>query len=88
MGEGLEKGLALIDELDASGELASYHLLHAARADLLRRLGRNQEAAGAYEKALELVTNSVEKTYLQTRLDSLAAAIHKKIQSPRFPKSF
>ena len=73
MGEGLEKGLALIDELDASGELASYHLLHAARADLLRRLGRNQEAAGAYEKALELVTNSVEKTYLQTRLDSLAA---------------
>ncbi len=47
MGEGLEKGLALIDELDASGELATYHLLHAARADLLRRLGRNQEAAGA-----------------------------------------
>ena len=78
MGDGLEKGLALIDELDASGELAHYHLLHAARADLLRRLGRNQEAAGAYEKALELVTNSVEKTYLQTRLDSLQERVARK----------
>lgn len=73
MGEGLERGLALIDELDASGELASYHLLHAARADLLRRLGRTVEAVAAYERALQLATNTVERTYLQSRLDSLSA---------------
>jgi RNA polymerase sigma-70 factor (ECF subfamily) len=72
MGEGLERGLAVMDQMDDAGELASYHLLHAARADLLRRLGRAREAAAAYEKALQLATNSVERTYLQTRLNSLS----------------
>ncbi|HZD96119.1 MAG TPA: RNA polymerase sigma factor [Candidatus Sulfotelmatobacter sp.] len=68
MSEGLEKGLAQIDELGASGRLEDYHLFHAARADILRRLGRKRESAEAYEAALKLVTNKVERDYLQERL--------------------
>ncbi len=71
LGEGLEGGLSLIDQLSASGELDGYHLLHAARADLLRRLGRVNDAAAAYRRALELVSNAVERDYLQRRLDAL-----------------
>ncbi len=71
LGHGLEKGLALIDVLDRSGELDQYHLLHAARADLLRRAGRAAEAAVAYRRALELTNNSVEREYLERRLDAL-----------------
>ena len=52
MADGLERGLALIEALDALGTLTHYHLLHAARADLLRRLGRFAEAATSYDKAL------------------------------------
>jgi RNA polymerase sigma-70 factor, ECF subfamily len=68
MGEGLERGLAQIDLVGASGQLEDYHLFHAARADILRRLGRNAEAAEAYAAALRLVTNQVEKDYLRNRL--------------------
>ncbi len=68
MASGYERGLALIDELGQSGELDGYHLYDAARADLLRRLGRNAEASSAYRAALELVTNQSERQYLERRL--------------------
>jgi RNA polymerase sigma-70 factor (ECF subfamily) len=61
----IEDGLALIDRLDGLDE---YHLLHAARADLLRRLDRRDEAATAYRRALELTENEVESRYLEQRL--------------------
>lgn len=68
MSDGLERGLALVDAIGSSGRLDEYHLLHAARADLLRRLGRRDEAAAAYGKALRLATNKVEQDYLRGRL--------------------
>jgi RNA polymerase sigma-70 factor (ECF subfamily) len=71
LGYGLEAGLRMIDELGTSGELGSYHLYHAARADILRRLGRLQEAAAAYRRALGFTTNAVERRYLRTRLAEL-----------------
>jgi RNA polymerase sigma-70 factor (ECF subfamily) len=58
--------LLLIDEL--AGDLAEYHLLHAARADLLRRLGSSAAAAESYERALALVTNESERRFLERRL--------------------
>jgi RNA polymerase sigma-70 factor (ECF subfamily) len=67
MGESLERGLAVIDGL----ELDEYYLFHAARADLLRRLGRRAEAAAAYERALGLATNRVEQNFLRKRLATL-----------------
>src|SRR5271170_6066530 len=71
MGESLERGLALIDGLGSSGELDSYHLYHAARADLLRRMGRNREARESYHRGLALTTNAVELRYLRRRLSEL-----------------
>jgi RNA polymerase sigma-70 factor (ECF subfamily) len=68
MAEGPAAGLALIDALAAHGELDAYHLLHAARADLLRREGRSGEAAGAYRRALELTANAAERRFLRRRL--------------------
>jgi RNA polymerase sigma-70 factor (ECF subfamily) len=68
MVRGPKSGLALIDKLGNSGDLADYHLLHAARADLLRRLGSLTEAAASYERAIELVTNESERRYLERRL--------------------
>jgi RNA polymerase sigma-70 factor, ECF subfamily len=65
---GLALGLALMDALEAKGELAGYHLLPAARADLLRRQGRWREAAEAYRQALALVANDPERRYLARRL--------------------
>jgi RNA polymerase sigma-70 factor (ECF subfamily) len=61
----IEDGLALVDRLDGLDE---YHLLHAARADLLRRLDRLDEAAAAYRRALELTGNEAESRYLERRL--------------------
>jgi RNA polymerase sigma-70 factor, ECF subfamily len=61
----VDEGLALLDEV---GGLDQYHLLHAARADLYRRLERRDEAAAAYRRALELTTNEAETRYLQRRL--------------------
>jgi RNA polymerase sigma-70 factor (ECF subfamily) len=73
MASGPEAGLALLDRLDADGTLASYHLLHAARADLLRRLGRLPEAAAAYERALALVGNPGDRAFLERRLAEVRA---------------
>jgi RNA polymerase sigma-70 factor (ECF subfamily) len=67
MARGPKPALSLIDELAASGELDDYHLLHAARADMLRRLGSNDEAAESYETALRLVTNDSERRFLERR---------------------
>ncbi len=64
MADGLEHGLALLDTIHLPG----YHLLPAARADLLRRLGRRAEAAEAYRQALALVTNEAERRFLERRL--------------------
>ena len=66
MAEGPEIALALIDLL--ASELNEYHLLHAARADLLRRIGSRREAAESYERSLQLVTNESERRFLERRL--------------------
>lgn len=68
MVDGPRTALKVIDALADSGDLDGYHLLHAARADLLRRLGSNAESAVDYERALELVTNESERRYLERRL--------------------
>jgi len=72
MANGPEAGLALVDALQASGALAGYHLLPATRADFLRRLGRNDEAAAAYRNARSLATTDAERRYLSRRLDEVA----------------
>ncbi len=69
--EGPAAGLALIDALVAKGELQDYHLIHAARADLLRRLGRRAEACAAYAKARDLARAEPEQRYLEKRLREL-----------------
>jgi RNA polymerase sigma-70 factor, ECF subfamily len=71
MSEGPGRGLALIDGLGAARELDRYHLFHAARADMLRRLGLADAAADAYRRALALMANSVERAYLERRLAGL-----------------
>lgn len=68
MASGPAAALALIDSLAARGELDDYHLLPAARADLLRRMGSRDEAAKSYEQALALVTNESERRFLERRL--------------------
>ncbi|MEK6302375.1 MAG: RNA polymerase sigma factor [Acidobacteriota bacterium] len=68
MADGIRSGLELIDDLTAAGDLEGYHLLHAARADLLRRVGSTVEAAKSYERALALVTNDSERRFLERRL--------------------
>jgi RNA polymerase sigma-70 factor (ECF subfamily) len=73
MSDGAEAGLRLLDSLSARGELSTYHLLPAARADLLRRLGRAGEAEIAYRSALALVTNSTERRFLERRLEDVSA---------------
>jgi RNA polymerase sigma-70 factor (ECF subfamily) len=70
MAEGPEHGLDAIDQIAG---LDGYHLLHSARADLLNRLGRAEEAAASYEKASELATNPVERSFLERRLRELGA---------------
>jgi RNA polymerase sigma-70 factor (ECF subfamily) len=69
MADGPNAGLALTDEL--ASELDGYHLFHSARADLLRRLDRPEEAARAYRRALELTTNQHERAFLERRLGEL-----------------
>jgi RNA polymerase sigma-70 factor (ECF subfamily) len=74
MADGPEPALRMIDSLAASGDLDEYHLLHAARADLLRRMGSMSEAAKSYRRALELVTNESERRFLERRLGEVTAA--------------
>jgi RNA polymerase sigma-70 factor (ECF subfamily) len=72
MVEGPEPALAIVDSLAATGDLEDYHLLHAARADLLRRAGAPAEAARSYARALSLATNNSERRFLERRLREVA----------------
>jgi RNA polymerase sigma-70 factor (ECF subfamily) len=74
MAKGPEQALQLIDSLVADGSLEDYHLLHAARADMLRRIGSSHEAAKSYSRALALVTNHSERRFLERRLREVQAA--------------
>lgn len=73
MAHGPEAGLRLLDALAGSDALHHYHLLHATRADLLRRAGRLPDAAAAYRQALQLCANRAEILYLQRRLAEVSA---------------
>jgi RNA polymerase sigma-70 factor (ECF subfamily) len=72
MRDGPAAGLALIDKILQRGDLEKYHLAHAARADMCRRLGRTREARAAYEQALSLAQQEPERRYLRRRLAELA----------------
>ena len=71
MRDGPDAGLALIDAILARGDLADYHLAHAARADLCRRLGRTAETRASYERALSLARQEPERRFLERRLAEL-----------------
>lgn len=71
MRDGAAAGLPLIDEILAEGTLAQYHLAHAAKADLCRRVGQNEDAKAAYRKALELARQEPERRFLEKRLREL-----------------
>ena len=71
MADGPAAALQIVEALSADGNLGEYHLLHATRADLLRRLGSNKDAADSYERALELVTNDSERRFLARRLEEV-----------------
>jgi RNA polymerase sigma-70 factor (ECF subfamily) len=73
MARSPQEGLALLDELDKRQELSEFHLLPAARADLLRRIGNTNQAADSYRKALSLATNDVEVRFLRRRLAEVEA---------------
>ncbi len=73
MADGPAAGLVLVEALGAEGSLDGYHLFHAARGDLLRRVGRRDEAAGAYRRAVELASNQTERTFLARRLADVRA---------------
>ena len=72
MRDGPAAGLALVDDILARGQLDAYHLAHAARADLLRRLGRTAEARAAYRRALELARQEPQRRFIEQRLRELA----------------
>jgi len=74
MVDGPSRGLLLVDALEVRGQLGRYHLLHAARADLLRRLGRREEASAAYQSALALARAEPERRFLQGRIGELRSA--------------
>lgn len=73
MRDGPARGLKVIDELATDPRLAGHHLLYSAQADLLRRLGRKEEAAAAYERALSMPQNLPERRYLERRLAEVTA---------------
>ena len=73
MRDGPDTGLALIDAILARGELQDYHLAHAARADLCRRLRRFAEARASYQRAMALARQEPERRFLERRLDELPA---------------
>src|SRR6185369_13607392 len=68
MADSVAAGLRLIEEIGEAGKLDHYYLFHAARADLLRRLNRLDEAQAAYQRALSLTTNQTEQSYIRRRL--------------------
>ena len=74
MAEGPARGLELLDCFRLEHALAHYHLYHAARADLLRRAGRLEEARAEYQRALDLCQNAIERRFLLRRLRELAGA--------------
>ena len=71
MRDGPEAGLALIDAILVRGDLVDYHLAHAARGDLCRRIGRTSEAITSYKRALELATQEPERRFIERRLEEL-----------------
>ena len=73
MAEGPRPALEIIDALAAGHGLEDYHLLHAARADLLRRMGKREDAATSYERALALVANESERRFLERRLREVSS---------------
>jgi RNA polymerase sigma-70 factor, ECF subfamily len=73
MVRGPEAALALIDGIEASGDLDEHHLMHSARADMLRRLGRFGEAAVSYARALDLAGSAGERRFLEGRLREVQA---------------
>jgi RNA polymerase sigma-70 factor (ECF subfamily) len=73
MADGPAAGLTLLDRPEVGGPLGEYHLYHSARADLLRRLGRMDAAAAAYERAMALATNPAERRFLERRLREVRA---------------
>jgi RNA polymerase sigma-70 factor (ECF subfamily) len=75
MVDGPARGLAIVERLAADGDLDGYHLMHAARADLLRRIGSPQQAARSYERALALVSNESERRFLEKRLAEVRARV-------------
>jgi RNA polymerase sigma-70 factor (ECF subfamily) len=75
MVDGPRSALAIMDALAASGDLDNYHLLHAARADLLRRIGSLEEAAKSYQRALALATNDSERRFLKRRLREVQSSV-------------
>jgi RNA polymerase sigma-70 factor, ECF subfamily len=74
MADGPEAGLADIEAIERDGRLAGYRYLPAARADLLRRLGRNEDAARAYRAALDLTAGNAERAYLTRRIEEVSAS--------------
>jgi RNA polymerase sigma-70 factor (ECF subfamily) len=74
MRDGPAAGLALIEAILERGDLADYHLAHSARADLYRRLGRPNEAAEAYRRALSLVRQEPERRFLERRLAEVSGS--------------
>jgi RNA polymerase sigma-70 factor (ECF subfamily) len=72
MRDGPSSGLALVDAILARGQLDAYHLAHAARADLLRRIGRTADARASYRRALELTRQEPERRFIERRLNELA----------------
>ena len=75
MRDGPAAGLALIEPILGRGELSDYLHVHSARADLYRRLGRRDEAAGAYRRALELTQQEPERRFIQRRLRELGEVV-------------
>jgi len=72
MRDGAEAGLVIIDQIVERGDLASYHLLHSTRGELLRRIGQNDQAASEFQRALELARQAPERRFLEAKLEELS----------------
>jgi RNA polymerase sigma-70 factor (ECF subfamily) len=83
MADGPQTGLGLMDRVAATGQLDSYPYLHAARADLLRRLGRLDDAAVAYRRARELTANAAEQVFLDRRIEEVSGTAGAGPRAPR-----